>query len=123
MAKGFHQHQDSLAQAVADEMQKVYRKELAPQPVPLVVPGEVIDEEDKIFLDADGGDESDLEVDLGNDGDGILTEKKSKEKRVTRVEQNRRTRRKEQLKAEAEAKKLENFSKEIDRYSSLCLLL
>jgi len=71
----FEAHQDSLAQAVADEMQKVYRKELAPQPVPLVVPGEVIDEEDKIFLDADGGDESDLEVDLGNDGDGILTER------------------------------------------------
>jgi len=35
-----------LALAVAEEMQKVYRKELAPQPVPLVVPGEVIDEED-----------------------------------------------------------------------------
>lgn len=35
-----------MAQAVADEMQKIYRKELAPQPVPLIVPGQVIDEED-----------------------------------------------------------------------------
>ena len=38
--------QDVLAQAVAQEMQKVYRKELAPAPVPLTVPGEVISEED-----------------------------------------------------------------------------
>ncbi|KAJ0555401.1 putative ribosome biogenesis protein Nop53/GLTSCR2 [Helianthus annuus] len=39
-------HQDSLAQAVADEMQKVYTKELRPAPVPLTVEGGVIDEED-----------------------------------------------------------------------------
>ncbi|KAM0066564.1 putative 14-3-3 protein [Helianthus debilis subsp. tardiflorus] len=37
---------DSLAQAVADEMQKVYMKELRPTPVPLTVEGGVIDEED-----------------------------------------------------------------------------
>ncbi|KAF5791170.1 putative transketolase [Helianthus annuus] len=39
-------HQDSLAQAVADEMQKIYTKELRPKPVPLIVEGGVIDEED-----------------------------------------------------------------------------
>ena len=40
--------QDSLAQAVAEEMQKVYKTELGPQPVPLTVPREqkMIDEED-----------------------------------------------------------------------------
>lgn len=38
--------QDVLAQAVAQEMQKVYRNELGPAPVPLTVPGEVISEED-----------------------------------------------------------------------------
>lgn len=38
--------QDSLAHAVADEMQKIYTKELRPTPVPLTVPGEAIDEED-----------------------------------------------------------------------------
>ncbi|XP_020254304.1 uncharacterized protein At2g40430 [Asparagus officinalis] len=116
----FEAHQDSLAQAVADEMQKVYQKELAPQPVPLVVAGEVFDEEDKLFLDADGGDESDLgEEDMGNDGGEQLADRKPKEKRVTRVVQNRRNRRKEQLKAEEEAKKKDNFSKEIDSLSDI----
>ena len=38
-----------------------------------------------------------------------------KAKRVTRVELNRRARRKEQLRAEAEAKKVEKLSSEIDR--------
>lgn len=38
--------QESLAQAVAEEMQKVYRKELGPEPVPITVPGEVINDED-----------------------------------------------------------------------------
>lgn len=38
--------QDALAEAVAKEMQKVYQDELGPQPVPLTVPGEVIDDED-----------------------------------------------------------------------------
>ncbi|XP_057771605.1 uncharacterized protein LOC130992832 isoform X4 [Salvia miltiorrhiza] len=37
-------HQDALARAVADEMQKIYQHELGPQPIPLVVPGEAIDE-------------------------------------------------------------------------------
>jgi hypothetical protein len=41
--------------------------------------------------------------------------RKSKTKRVTRVELNRRTRRKELLRTEAEVKKIENLSKEIDR--------
>ncbi|XP_057989857.1 ribosome biogenesis protein NOP53 [Hevea brasiliensis] len=57
----FEAHQDSLAQAVAEEMQKVYKSELGPEPVPLNVPGEqkVIDEEDMYFLEADD-DEEDL---------------------------------------------------------------
>lgn len=38
--------QDALAVAVAEEMHKVYKKELAPAPVPLTVPGEAITEED-----------------------------------------------------------------------------
>lgn len=46
LCNSFFLIQDSLARAVADEMQKVYRKELGPQPVPLTVPGEAIDEED-----------------------------------------------------------------------------
>lgn len=42
----FDSHQDSLAQAVAEEMQKAYKIELGPRPVPLTVMGEVVDEDD-----------------------------------------------------------------------------
>jgi nucleolar protein 53 len=41
--------------------------------------------------------------------------RKNKTKRVTRVEMNRRSRQKERLKTEEEAKKRESLSKEIDR--------
>ncbi|XP_058070597.1 ribosome biogenesis protein NOP53 [Magnolia sinica] len=107
----FEAHQDSLALAVAEEMQKVYRNELGPQPVPVTVPGEIVNEEDMYFLDAD--DNLDDE-DLGDNGDIVIGERHSKARRVTRVEFNRRARRKDMLKAEAEAKKIENISKEID---------
>ncbi|RRT65256.1 hypothetical protein B296_00041193 [Ensete ventricosum] len=63
----FEAHQDSLAQAVADEMQNIYKKELGPQPVPVTVPGEPVTEEDKYFLEADDGNESDKEGETGND--------------------------------------------------------
>jgi len=46
---------------------------------------------------------------------GLFLFRKNKTKRVTRVELNKRARRKERLRAEAEAKKMENISKEIDR--------
>lgn len=42
----FEAHQDALAKAVADEMRKLYNKELEPKPVPLTVAGEVIPEEE-----------------------------------------------------------------------------
>lgn len=42
-------NQDSLAEAVAEEMQKAYKIELGPQPVPLTVVGEVIDEDNVSF--------------------------------------------------------------------------
>lgn len=107
-------HQDSLAQAVADEKRKEYMKELGPAPVPLIVPGEAITEEDKFFLDADDGDEDAVENDGDQDADTSVGQRKNKTKRVTRVELNKRARRKERLRAEAEAKKMENISKEID---------
>ncbi|KAL9316557.1 hypothetical protein ACSQ67_017558 [Phaseolus vulgaris] len=55
----YESHQDTLASAVAEEMQKVYKKELGPEPVPLTVPGEAIAEEDMYFLDVDDGDDDD----------------------------------------------------------------
>ncbi|XP_019175814.1 PREDICTED: uncharacterized protein At2g40430-like [Ipomoea nil] len=111
-------HQDALASAVADEMQKVYRDELGPEPIPLTVPGEIVDEENIYFLDADDGSDDDDE-NLIEDGNLDVEKRLQKTKVVTKVEKNRRARRKEQLKTEAEAKKVENLSKEIDSLSDI----
>nr|GMD40705.1 ribosome biogenesis protein NOP53 [Ipomoea batatas] len=111
-------HQDALASAVADEMQKVYRDELGPEPVPLTVPGEIVDEENMYFLDADDGSGDDDE-NLIEDGNLDVEKRLQKAKLVTKVEKNRRARRKEQLRTEAEAKKVENLSKEIDSLSDI----
>lgn len=46
---------------------------------------------------------------------GLSCCRPSKTRRVTHVELNRRARQKEQLKAEAEAKKITKLTKEIDR--------
>ncbi|KAE9451565.1 hypothetical protein C3L33_16555, partial [Rhododendron williamsianum] len=112
----FESHQDSLACAVADEMQKIYRHELGPQPIPLMVPGEVVDEEDAYFLEVDNGSDDDQQNIENKDenGDNVHEKRPSITKKVTRVELNKRARRKEKLKTEAEAKKVEQFSKEID---------
>lgn len=109
-------HQDSLAHAVADEMQKVYTKELRPAPVPLTVEGEAINEEDMYFLDANNeSDDDDAEdKDVDENGDADYEKRPFKTKRVTRVKLNRRARNKERLKMEAEVKKTKEFSKELD---------
>ncbi|KAL6498624.1 hypothetical protein OROGR_028171 [Orobanche gracilis] len=112
-------HQDALARAVADEMQKMYQNELGPEPVPLIVLGEVVDEEDKYFLDADGSDDNDQNENLTENGDEDAEKRPRKTKKVTRVELNRRARRKEQLKSEAEAKKMKELSKDIDSISDI----
>lgn len=108
----FEAHQDALAEAVAIEMKKSYRKELEPEPLPFVAPTEELDEEDKFFLDADADADAD---DLDNDvNDGALIKKVSKTDRVTRVELNRRARQKERIKAEAQSKLAKKITKEID---------
>ncbi|XP_022156295.1 ribosome biogenesis protein NOP53-like isoform X2 [Momordica charantia] len=108
-------HQDILAHAVAEEMQKVYRNELGPEPVPLTVPGEVLSEEDMLFLDADRDTDEEMNLDEMDQNENNESEKRPlKMRRVTRVELNKRARHKEQLKKEAKAKKLEGISKEID---------
>ncbi|EPS72917.1 hypothetical protein M569_01838 [Genlisea aurea] len=109
-----HSHQDALATAVADEMQKIYRKELGPEPVPLIVPGEVIDEEEKYFLDVDDGHDDEEEEEEEDNRDSDTEKRAPKAKRLTRVDLNRRARRKEQLKIEAEARKVAGLSKSID---------
>ncbi|XP_071706858.1 ribosome biogenesis protein NOP53-like [Rutidosis leptorrhynchoides] len=108
-------HQDSLAKAVADEMQKVYSKELRPAPVPLNVEGEAIDEEDRYFLDAVNESDDDVEDnDVDENVDTDYEKRPFKTKRVTRVKLNKRARNKERLKLEAEAKKAKELSKELD---------
>ncbi|XP_057441739.1 ribosome biogenesis protein NOP53-like [Lotus japonicus] len=108
----FESHQDMLASAVAEEMQKVYKDELGPEPVPLTVPGEPIAEEDMYFLDVDNGSDDD---ESNPDNEDDAAEKGPiKTKRVTRVVMNKRARRKEQLKTEFESKKRKDISKEID---------
>ncbi|XP_057532242.1 ribosome biogenesis protein NOP53-like isoform X2 [Amaranthus tricolor] len=110
-------HKDSLAQAVAEEMKKVYKKELDPEPIPLTVPGEPVTEEERYFLEVDNGDDEDDEMDEGiptEEGNAKDENMKSKPKQITRVEQNKRIRRKERQKTEAEAKKITELSKAID---------
>ncbi|KAJ3699636.1 hypothetical protein LUZ61_003341 [Rhynchospora tenuis] len=88
----FEAHQDALAKAVADEMQKLYKIELAPDPYRLPSPVKLYLKKRSSFWMQ-------------------MTEIQDQE---TRVELNRRARRKELLRAEAEAKKIQNLSKEID---------
>ncbi|KAF3782490.1 Uncharacterized protein EJ110_NYTH34032, partial [Nymphaea thermarum] len=107
----FESHQDSLALAVAGEMQKIYQRELGPQPVPKTVPGSGLDEEEMFFLDVDEGEDEDQETHVDN---GVEQQRSIKAKRLTRADINRRARRKEQLKAELEAKEQERVLKEID---------
>lgn len=107
-------HQDSLARAVADEMQKIYRHELGPEPVPLTVPGEAVAEEDMYFLEADNGSDDDQSIDNEDEDEEENENRSARAKRVTRVEQNKRIKRKELLRTETEAKKVEHLSKEID---------
>ncbi|WCJ20001.1 Ribosome biogenesis protein NOP53 [Euphorbia peplus] len=112
-------HQDALAQAVAVEMQKIYKSELGPQPVPLVSRAElrVLDEEDMCFLEADDADED--EDNIIENEDTELEKKSGKLKRVTRVVLNKRARQKEQKKKLAESQKKEGVSKEIDSLADI----
>ncbi|KAM1126318.1 hypothetical protein ACFX2B_041018 [Malus domestica] len=111
----FESHQETLAHAVAEEMGKVYKKELGPQPVPLTVPGEAVDEEEMYFLEADEGSDDNMNPEnLDENGDAASEKMPLKTKRVTTVVLNKRARRKEQLKKEAETRQVKQLSKEID---------
>ncbi|KAL9260271.1 Ribosome biogenesis protein NOP53-like protein [Drosera capensis] len=110
-------HKDSLAAAVADEMKKIYRSELGPQPVPLTVEGEAkaIDEEDIYFLEADYDGKDEMDEENGIPDEETLSENRmSTTKMVTRVELNRRARRKERLREEAEMKNISDIIQEIE---------
>ncbi|EOA29100.1 hypothetical protein CARUB_v10025367mg, partial [Capsella rubella] len=125
-------HQDMLAEAVAQEMQKVYKTELGPAPVPLTIEGDEIDEDEaspflirnkvvngkmRYFLGVDKNtgeseDEDDEDVEKEVSEAGINFARKTK--RVTRVELNKRCRQKALRKKEIKEKAKVKISKEID---------
>ncbi|XP_024526883.1 ribosome biogenesis protein NOP53-like [Selaginella moellendorffii] len=107
----YEDHQEALGAAVAQEMQQVYKKELEPEPIPLQVPGSVIDEEDMYFIEADQDD---------NDGDTIQEDEDAvsraiKVKKLTRTDLNKKARKKEMLKQEAMRKEQAKLMEEINR--------
>ncbi|KAK3172168.1 hypothetical protein Dsin_032505 [Dipteronia sinensis] len=108
----YESHQESLAQAVAEEMQKVYQNELGPEPVPFTVPGNAIDDEDRYFLEVDNASDDDGNVE--NISENAHENRSIKTKRVTRVELNKRARVKDLQTKKAKARKVEEVSKQID---------
>ncbi|KAK0592359.1 hypothetical protein LWI29_017801 [Acer saccharum] len=108
----YESRQESLAQAVAEEMQKVYQNELGPEPIPFTVPGHAIDDEDRYFLEVDNA--SDDEGNVENLSENAQEKRSIKTKRVTRVELNKRARLKDLQTKKAKAKKVEEVSKQID---------
>ncbi|TXG49981.1 hypothetical protein EZV62_025856 [Acer yangbiense] len=88
---------ESLAQVVAEEMQKVYQNELGPEPIPFTVPGHAIDDEDvchRYFLEVDNASDDDGNVE--NLSENAHENRSIKTKRVTQVELNKNCRRKKQ---------------------------
>ncbi|CAG7873652.1 unnamed protein product, partial [Brassica rapa] len=123
-------HEDMLAEAVAQEMQKVYKNELGPEPVPLTIDGNnniedeagllsvcnrIINGKSAYFLGVDNGSEGEEEADAENESSEAGNNKLARTtKRVTRVVLNKRSRQKALRKIETKEKLKEKLSKEID---------
>ncbi|WZZ55687.1 hypothetical protein YC2023_055794 [Brassica napus] len=122
-------HEDMLAEAVAQEMQKVYKTELGPEPVPLTIDGNnniedeagllsvcnrIINGKSAYFLGVDNGSEGEEEADAANDVSEAGNKTARTTKRVTRVVLNKRARQKALRKEETKEKHKEKLSKEID---------
>lgn len=110
----FEDHQEALGLAVAQEMQKVYQKELEPPPIPRTVPGTAIDEEDVYFLEV--GD--DVE-ELSSGEDHIEGSRPIKVKKLTRADLNKKRRRKEQLKAQEQSTKRAKIQNDLLRLDEI----
>ncbi|KAH9314731.1 hypothetical protein KI387_023358, partial [Taxus chinensis] len=111
----FEAHQDALAVAVAEEMQKLYKKELQPPPLPSFSTSNPVVEEERYFLDVDD-DGTDENLDANNDECDVENQgqRPLKIRKLTQAELNRKARRQEQLKIETEKKKLTKFKKDIE---------
>ncbi|KAG2290577.1 hypothetical protein Bca4012_034930 [Brassica carinata] len=122
-------HEDMLAEAVAQEMQKVYKTELGPEPVPLTIDGDaniedeagllsvcnrIINGKSAYFLGVDNGSEGEEEADAENESPEAGNKLARTTKRVTRVVLNKRSRQKALRKMETKEKLKEKMSKEID---------
>ncbi|CAH8313304.1 unnamed protein product [Eruca vesicaria subsp. sativa] len=122
-------HEDMLAEAVAQEMQKVYKTELGPEPVPLTIDGDaniedeagllsvcnrIINGKSAYFLGVDNGSEGEEEADAENEVSEAGNKLPRTTKRVTRVVLNKRSRQKALRKLETKEKLKEKISKEID---------
>ncbi|KAL1217876.1 Ribosome biogenesis protein NOP53 [Cardamine amara subsp. amara] len=112
-------HQDVLAKAVAQEMQKVYKTELGPAPVPLTIDADEINEDERYFLDVDDVNEDEDDGDVENEVSEAGNKLPRKTKRVTRVELNKRTRQKALRKKETKEKYKKKISNEIDSLSNI----
>lgn len=125
----FVDHQEVLGLAVAEEMQKVLKKDLEPDPIPTAVVGGgavVVDEEDMFFIDADYEDDANEEkieeedVTVTSSASNL---KSAKYKKLTKAELNRKARRKGVLKAEAERLKKLKLQKDVQRLPQIMDLI
>ncbi|RID67373.1 hypothetical protein BRARA_D02456 [Brassica rapa] len=122
-------HEDMLAEAVAQEMQKVYKTELGPEPVPLTIDGNnniedeagllsvcnrIINGKSAYFLGVDNGSEGEEDAEAANEVSEAGNKTARTTKRVTRVVLNKRARQKALRKEETKEKHKEKLSKEID---------
>eukprot|EP00250_Pteridium_aquilinum_P015216 c22453_g1_i1 orf=418-1587(-) len=110
----FEDHQEALGLAVAQEMQKVYKKELEPPPIPYTVPGVPIDEEDVYFLEV--GDDAE---DFSAGEEHVEGSRPIKVKKLTRADLNKRKRRKEQMRAQEESAKRAKLHKDLLRLNDI----
>ncbi|KAL0896647.1 hypothetical protein Bca101_080608 [Brassica carinata] len=122
-------HEDMLAEAVAQEMQKVYKTELGPEPVPLTIDGNnniedeagllsvcnrIINGKSTYFLGVDNVSEGEEDADAANEVSEAGNKIARTTKRVTRVVLNKRARQKALREEETKEKHKEKLSKEID---------
>ncbi|CAN8317570.1 unnamed protein product [Cochlearia groenlandica] len=107
-------HEDMLAEAVAQEMQKVYKTELGPEPVPLTIDGDAINEDERYFLEVDNVSEGEEDADDENEVSEAGNKIPKATKRVTRVVLNKRTRQKALRKMETKEKYKAKILNEID---------
>ncbi|GAQ87400.1 nucleolar protein 53 [Klebsormidium nitens] len=115
-------HQDALAKAVADEMQKQYAKAVEPTPPQRASNGaQDWDEEERFFLEADeaaGTSEAEDEQDA-EEAQVSTSRRADASGKLTRVDLNRRMRRLKQEAEEAKRKELKKLRTDLERLEQI----